>query len=234
MENTESVLHIEDAKIYQKETLVLTDVDIEVKKGDFIYVIGKTGSGKSSFMKVLYGDLDLPEAKIARIANYNLLKLKRKQIPYLRRKLGIVFQDFQLLTDRTVSENLKFVMEATGWKDKYKMQDRVDEMLALVQLATKAHKFPYQLSGGEQQRVAIARALVNYPEIIIADEPTGNLDPKTSEDIMQVLVDINKELGTPVLMATHNYLLIEKFPGKVYVCAQNKIMHVESLDGISV
>jgi len=125
-------------------------------------------------------------------------------------------------------------MEATGWKDKYKMQDRVDEMLALVQLATKAHKFPYQLSGGEQQRVAIARALVNYPEIIIADEPTGNLDPKTSEDIMQVLVDINKELGTPVLMATHNYLLIEKFPGKVYVCAQNKIMHVESLDGISV
>lgn len=234
MENTESVLHIEDAKIYQKETLVLTDVDIEVKKGDFIYVIGKTGSGKSSFMKVLYGDLDLPEAKIARIANYNLLKLKRKQIPYLRRKLGIVFQDFQLLTDRTVSENLKFVMEATGWKDKYKMQDRVDEMLALVQLATKAHKFPYQLSGGEQQRVAIARALVNYPEIIIADEPTGNLDPKTSEDIMQVLVDINKELGTPVLMATHNYLLIEKFPGKVYVCAQNKIMHVESLDGIGV
>lgn len=234
MENTESVLHIEDAKIYQKETLVLTDVDIEVKKGDFIYVIGKTGSGKSSFMKVLYGDLDLPEAKIARIANYNLLKLKRKQIPYLRRKLGIVFQDFQLLTDRTVSENLKFVMEATGWKDKYKMQDRVDEMLALVQLATKAHKFPYQLSGGEQQRVAIARALVNHPEIIIADEPTGNLDPKTSEDIMQVLVDINKELGTPVLMATHNYLLIEKFPGKVYVCAQNKIMHVESLDGISV
>ncbi len=230
MENTDIVLHIEDAKIFQKETLVLTDVDIEVKKGDFIYVIGKTGSGKSSFMKVLYGDLELPEAKNAHIAGYDLLKLKRKQIPFLRRKLGIVFQDFQLLTDRTVAENLQFVMQATGWKDKKKIQDRIEEMLALVQLSTKAHKFPYQLSGGEQQRVAIARALINHPEIIIADEPTGNLDPKTSEDIMQVFVNINKELGTPVLMATHNYLLIEKFPGKVYICAQNKISHVESLD----
>jgi cell division transport system ATP-binding protein len=232
MENTDTVLHIEDAKIFQKETLVLTDVDIEVKKGDFIYVIGKTGSGKSSFMKVLYGDLELPEAKIAHIAGYDLLKLKRKQIPFLRRKLGIVFQDFQLLTDRTVQENLQFVMQATGWKDKNKMHSRIEEMLELVQLSTKAHKFPYQLSGGEQQRVAIARALINHPEIIIADEPTGNLDPKTSEDIMQVFVSINKELGTPVLMATHNYLLIEKFPGKVYICAQNKINHVESLDGL--
>jgi cell division transport system ATP-binding protein len=232
MDDSSKILQLSDAKIFQKETLVLSEVNLEVSKGDFIYIIGKTGSGKSSLLKVLYGDLEINDASIANIAGYDLKKLKLKQIPYLRRKLGIVFQDFQLLSDRTIAENLFFAMQATGWNEKKRMQEKVDEMLALVQLSTKHHKFPHQLSGGEQQRVAIARALINNPELIIADEPTGNLDPKTSEDIMQIFFDINKNIGTPVVMATHNYLLIEKFPGKIYICGAGNIRHVETVQSL--
>lgn len=196
---------------------------MEVKRRDFIYIIGRTGSGKSSFLKTLYGDLDLHSADVATIAGFDLLKIEPKDIPFLRRKIGIVFQDFQLLTDRNIEENLRFVLEATGWKEKNLIQSKINDMLELVMLKGKNHKMPYQLSGGEQQRVVIARALLNDPKIILADEPTGNLDPKTSDDIMTLLFNINKELGTPVIMATHNYQLIDKFPGTVYICAHQQL-----------
>ena len=209
--------------MYQNETLILNDVNMEVKRRDFIYIIGRTGSGKSSFLKTLYGDLDLHSADVATIAGFDLLKIEPKDIPFLRRKIGIVFQDFQLLTDRNIEENLRFVLEATGWKEKNLIQSKLNDMLELVMLKGKNHKMPYQLSGGEQQRVVIARALLNDPKIILADEPTGNLDPKTSDDIMTLLFNINKELGTPVIMATHNYQLIDKFPGTVYICAHQQL-----------
>lgn len=196
---------------------------MEVKRRDFIYIIGRTGSGKSSFLKTLYGDLDLQSADVATIAGFDLLKIESKDIPFLRRKIGIVFQDFQLLTDRNIEENLRFVLEATGWKEKNLIQSKINDTLELVMLKGKNHKMPYQLSGGEQQRVVIARALLNDPKIILADEPTGNLDPKTSDDIMTLLFNINKELGTPVIMATHNYQLIDKFPGTVYICANQQL-----------
>lgn len=219
---TESlIVNIKNLKVFQNETLVLTDVNMEVRRRDFIYIIGRTGSGKSSFLKTLYGDLDLRSADIAEIAGYDLKRLKADEVPFLRRKIGIVFQDFQLLTDRNVEENLRFVLEATGWKEKALIQSKINDMLELVHLKEKNHKMPYQLSGGEQQRVVIARALLNDPKIILADEPTGNLDPKTSDDIMNLLFTINKELGTPVIMATHNYQLIDKYPGTVYICANN-------------
>lgn len=196
---------------------------MEVRRRDFIYIIGRTGSGKSSFLKTLYGDLDLQSADVATIAGFDLLKIESKDIPFLRRKIGIVFQDFQLLTDRNIEENLRFVLEATGWKEKNLIQSKINDTLELVMLKGKNHKMPFQLSGGEQQRVVIARALLNDPKIILADEPTGNLDPKTSDDIMTLLFNINKELGTPVIMATHNYQLIDKFPGTVYICANQQL-----------
>lgn len=217
------ILQLKNVKVFQKDTLILHDVNMEVKRRDFIYIIGRTGSGKSSFLKTLYGDLELKEAEMANIAGYDLTKLKTKDIPYLRRKIGIVFQDFQLLTDRNVEENLRFVLEATGWKEQALIQSKINDTLELVMLQGKNHKFPYQLSGGEQQRVVIARALLNDPKIILADEPTGNLDPKTSDDIMSLLFNINKELGTPVIMATHNYQLIDRFPGTVYICANQQL-----------
>jgi len=223
------VLQLKDVSIFQGNNLVLSDVNIEVNKGDFVYLIGKTGSGKSSFMKTLYGDLALTQGE-GHIVDYDLRKLKEKDIPFLRRKLGVVFQDFKLLTDRTINENLLFVLRATGWKDKDKMKTRMDEVLDKVAMKTKGFKFPHELSGGEQQRVAIARALLNDPELILADEPTGNLDPQTSIEVMEVLQEINKN-GNTILMATHDYALLLKYPSKTLKCDENQIFEVVQRKG---
>lgn len=225
---SETVLTLKNASIYQQETLVLSDVNLDIKKGDFLYLIGQTGSGKSSLLKILYGDLELNVGS-GEIAGYKLEELTLKQLPYLRRKLGIVFQDFQLLNDRTVEENLSFVLRATGWKNKTEIKDRIEEVLGLVKLHTKHFKMPHELSGGEQQRVVIARALLNHPEIILADEPTGNLDPATSDDIMKLLMDINKTTNTTFLIATHDYAIIEKFPASIVKCVQGKVIMEEDL-----
>ena len=211
--NREDVIVLKDAKIVQKNFTVLSHVNLNIKQGKFNYLIGKTGSGKSSLLKVLYGHLPLREGE-GEVVGFDLTRLKTSQIPNLRRKLGIIFQDFQLLTDRTVEKNLLFVLEATGWKDKEQMEDRINEVLSSVGMKTKKHKMPHELSGGEQQRVAIARALLNHPELILADEPTGNLDPETSNDIMTLLRSISMERNCAVLMATHDYHLIQNFPGQ--------------------
>lgn len=222
MSNT--VLELKNAAIYQRESLILSEVDVTVYKGDFVYLIGKTGTGKSSFMKTLYGDLPLTEGE-GSIVDYNLRTLKEKDIPFLRRKLGVVFQDFKLLTDRNVNENLLFVLKATGWKDKKGMDSKIEEVLDKVGMKSKGFKFPYQLSGGEQQRVAIARALLNDPELILADEPTGNLDPQTSVEVMEVLQDISKH-GKTILMATHDYALLLKYPSKTLKCDGQRVFEV--------
>ena len=222
MSNT--VLELKNASIFQGESLILSEVNLEVKKGEFVYLIGKTGSGKSSFMKTLYGDLKLSQGE-GHIVEFDLPTLKEKDIPFLRRKLGIVFQDFKLLTDRTINDNLLFVLKATGWKDKTKMNERVASVLEKVDMKTQGFKFPHELSGGEQQRIAIARALLNDPELILADEPTGNLDPQTSIEVMEVLQDINKN-GNTILMATHDYALLLKYPSKTLKCDDNRIFEV--------
>jgi cell division transport system ATP-binding protein len=221
MEN-HPVIDFNKASIFQNETLILANVTLTINKGEFVYLIGRTGSGKSSLLKTIYGDLPLKNGK-AKVAEYDLRKLKSRQIPYLRRKLGIVFQDFQLLMDRTISENLLFVMRATQWKEKKLMQKRLMEVLAKVNLETKGKKMPHQLSGGEQQRIGIARALINDPEIILADEPTGNLDPETSEGIIALLFDISKT-GSAVLMATHNYTFFDKFPSRTLLCENGNVL----------
>lgn len=221
---SQPVLQLENASILQGDNLVLSDVSVLVEKGEFVYLIGKTGTGKSSFMKTLYGDLPLQKGE-GHIVGYDLATLKEKDIPFLRRKLGVVFQDFKLLNDRTVQDNLIFVLTATGWKDKAAMESRINEVLAKVDMKTKAFKYPYQLSGGEQQRVAIARALLNDPELILADEPTGNLDPQTSVEVMEVLREINKN-GNTILMATHDYALLLKYPSKTLKCDENQIFEV--------
>lgn len=221
---SETILELSNASIFQRETLILSDVNIEIKEGEFVYLIGKTGTGKSSFMKTLYGDLPL-KSGYGQIVGVELQNLKDKQIPHLRRKLGVVFQDFKLLNDRNVKENLIFVLKATGWKDKTKMEQRIDEVLDKVDMKTKSFKFPYQLSGGEQQRIAIARALLNDPELILADEPTGNLDPQTSVEVMEVLQDINRN-GNTILMATHDYALLLKYPSKTLKCDGQRLFEV--------
>ncbi len=226
---SDMVLSLKDASIYQRESLILSDVNVEVNKGDFVYLIGKTGTGKSSFMKTLYGDLPLLEGE-GSIVDFDLPTLQENQIPFLRRKLGIVFQDFKLLNDRTVKDNLLFVLKATGWTDEKAMDSKIDDVLDKVGMKTKDFKFPYQLSGGEQQRIAIARALLNDPELILADEPTGNLDPQTSVEVMEVLQEINKN-GNTILMATHDYALLLKYPSKTLKCDGNKVFEVVQRKG---
>ena len=218
----DTIINLEKVSIFQKHNLVLTNVSLHIDKGEMVYLLGKTGSGKSSLLKTLYADLDLQQGN-ASVAGYNLGVIKRKEIPYLRRKLGIVFQDFQLLTDRTVNDNLLFVLKATGWKDKADMQKRIQEVLEKVHLSTKGFKMPHELSGGEQQRVSIARALLNDPELILADEPTGNLDPETSEGIMNLLLEISKN-GRAVLIATHDIMMFDKFPSRTIRCENGNVI----------
>ncbi len=206
------LIGLKNVSVFQQKIMILKDVNLEIREGEFVYFVGRTGSGKSSLMKLLYADLPMKEGE-ASIVGYDLNKLKRKEIPFLRRKLGIVFQDFQLLMDRSAAENLLFVMKATGWKDKKKMEQRLKEVLKDVRMDTKGHKMPHQLSGGEQQRIVIARALINEPDLILADEPTGNLDPETSRGIMNLLRDISIS-GRAVVMATHDYSLFTEFPGR--------------------
>lgn len=221
MNETPKIL-LERVSVYRKNILILSELDFAAYPGEFIYLIGKTGSGKTSLLKTLYAELPVEDGK-ARISDFVLTEIKPNQIPFLRRKLGIVFQDFQLLTDRTVNQNLEFIMKATGWEKPDKIADRTNEVLTKVGMGTKGFKMPHELSGGEQQRVCIARALINDPEIILADEPTGNLDPETSSEIVKLLHDISKS-GTSVIIATHNHFMIEKFPGRVVQLDRGKVM----------
>ena len=218
------IIELINASIFQNNKSVLKNVNIEVAKGDFVFLIGRTGSGKSSLIRILYGDLSLKEG-IGNVLGFELLKINRKQIPFLRRKIGVVFQDFKLLSDRNIYDNLKFVLQATGWKNKDDIEGRINDVLKEVGLFEIEKKYPFELSGGEQQRTAIARALLNTPELIIADEPTGNLDPQTSNEIMEVFKRLHKQ-GMSVFMATHDYNMIVKFPGKIFKCDSGKVFEV--------
>ncbi len=218
------VLSLKDVTIYQENKVILSQINLEINHGEFLYIIGKTGSGKSSFMKTLYGDLPLTEGE-GQIVEYDLVTLQEKDIPFLRRKIGIVFQDFKLLPDRNVNDNMLFVLKATGWTDPMEMQNKIDEVLDKVGMKGFANQMPHQLSGGEQQRVAIARALLNDPELILADEPTGNLDPQTSVEVLEVLKNINAN-GKTIILATHDYALLMKFPSKTLKCEDGAIFEV--------
>jgi cell division transport system ATP-binding protein len=226
-----TILNIEEVSIFQQDEIIFENINININKGDFIYLIGKTGSGKSSLIKTLYADLKLKKGEIS-VGGFSLKNLKENKIPFLRRKLGVVFQDFNLLQDRSVFDNLKFVLEATEWKSKRKIEDRIYEVLEIVNIKDLIHKFPHQLSGGQKQKVAISRALLNSPDLIIADEPTGNLDPKTSLEIMQLLLDLNKK-GNTILMATHDFILIKEFPHKTLLCNNKSISSID-ITGMSV
>ena len=220
----EALIRYTDVEIHQQELCVLNDVNLELHKGEFVYLVGKVGSGKTSLLKTFYGELDIASGE-AEVLGYDMLHIKRKHIPQLRRKLGIVFQDFQLLTDRTVYDNLEFVLRATGWKSKGEIKDKIEEVLNLVGMSNKGYKLPNELSGGEQQRIVIARAVLNSPEIILADEPTGNLDSETGHAIAELLHGIS-EAGALVVMTTHNLQLLREFPGKVYRCADHRMTDV--------
>ena len=219
-----AIVTLDKATIINEKNVIFSEINFNVGIGEFVFLIGKTGSGKSSLLKVLYGDLPLSNGHGA-IVGHDLKQLKDRDIPLLRRKLGVVFQDFKLLPDRTIFDNLEFVLKATGWKEKSKIRDRVNEVLKLVNVPADTNKFPFELSGGEQQRVAIARALLNHPQLIIADEPTGNLDPETSQEIMQLFRKLHAE-GMSVIMATHDYNMIMKFPGKIFQCDNGKLNEV--------
>ena len=219
---SQAIVELKNVNIYQGSNLILSDVNISVDKGEFVYMVGKTGTGKSSLLKTLYGDLDLKEGA-GWVVGYELKGLDWKKVPFLRRNLGVVFQDFQLLTDRNVNNNLKFVLKATGWKDEKLMDEKINDVLDKVGLRTKGFKMPFELSGGEQQRVDIARALLNSPKLILADEPTGNLDPETSDEIMQLLFHICKDYGTAIIMATHDYRVISKFPSRTIKTERGKV-----------
>ena len=210
---SEIVVQIEHANIYQSGSLILQDVNLNVQKGEFVYLVGKTGTGKSSLLKTLYGELTLTEG-VGNVVGFNLKEMDWKKLPFLRRNLGVVFQDFQLLSDRNLNENLSFVLKATGWQDEQLIQQKVDDVLHKVGLQNKGFKMTYEMSGGEQQRVDIARAMLNSPKLILADEPTGSLDPETSDEIMQILFQIAKEDGTAIIMATHDYMVVNKFPAR--------------------
>jgi len=210
----DSIVSVNNANIYQGDNLILQDVNFTVNRGEFIFLVGKTGTGKSSLLKTLYGELPLKEGE-ASVVGFNLKEMNWKKVPFLRRNLGVVFQDFQLLTDRNVHENLRFVLKATGWKDEKLIEEKINDVLDKVGLRSKGFKMPYEMSGGEQQRVDIARALLNSPKLILADEPTGNLDPETSDEIMQLLIQISKDLGTSIIMATHDFMVIGKFPSRM-------------------
>src|SRR6201989_2221444 len=219
----EIIVELKQANIYQGDNLILQSVNLTIEKGEFVYLVGKTGTGKSSLLKTLYGDLPFAEGD-GRVAGFNLREMDWKKVPYLRRNLGVVFQDFQLLTDRNVNENLKFVLRATGWTDVKLMDEKIHDVLDKVGLRSKGFKFPYELSGGEQQRVDVARALLNSPKVILADEPTGNLDPETSDEIMQLLFHIARDFGTSVIMATHDYIVIQKFPARMVRTERGRVI----------
>jgi cell division transport system ATP-binding protein len=220
---SEPIVSIKNANIYQSGNLILQNVNFEVHKGEFVYLVGKTGTGKSSLLKTLYGELNLTEGS-GNVVGYDLREMDWKKVPFLRRNLGVIFQDFHLLTDRNVYDNLKFVLKATGWKDEILIEEKINDVLDKVGLKSKGFKMPFEMSGGEQQRVDIARALLNSPKLILADEPTGNLDPETSDEIMQLLIQIAKDYGTAVIMATHDFIVINRYPSRMLKTELGKVI----------
>ena len=233
MEEKTPVISFENADILGGDAVVIYDLDTKVYPGDFVYIVGKVGTGKTSIIRTIIAESPLRKGE-GMVCGFNLKSLKNKEIPYLRRKMGVVFQDFQLLMDRSVEDNLRFVLKATGWKNDREISDRIAYVLKAVGMELKAHKMPYQLSGGEQQRIAIARALLNEPEVIIADEPTGNLDNETADGIMQLLTGINRDKGTAIVMVTHNRQIFDKYPGKVMVCKDEKCTLEEDEEAIDL
>jgi len=225
----EAIIELKNVNIYQGNNLVLQDVNLTVNKGEFVYLVGKTGTGKSSLLKTLYGELSLTEGE-GMVAGFSLRGLDWKKVPYLRRNLGVVFQDFQLLTDRNVNDNMKFVLKATGWTDEKLMDEKIMDVLDKVGLKAKGFKMPFELSGGEQQRIDIARALLNSPKLILADEPTGNLDPETSDEIMNLLFSISKDYNTAIVMATHDYIVVQKFPARMIRTERGRVVDNASIN----